>query len=88
MVIDNKKDIINGFEMKAITGIIAGDIEISYMSDGRKVETEKYEAFADAIDEVKDVLMEDTIHNLNVEQEEYVISLEDIKEHIRYVISR
>lgn len=84
MVIGNKKDIINGFEMKAISG----DIKITYMSDGRKVDAEDYENCAEAFTEVKSVLMEDTIHNLNVGQEEEVISLETIKDHVWYVVEQ
>lgn len=84
MVIGNKEDIINGFEMRAVSG----QLEIDYMSDGRKVDAEDYENCTEAFTEVKSVLMEDTIHNLNVGQEEEVISLETIKDHVWYVVER
>lgn len=84
MVIDNKKNIINGFVMRAVSG----QLEIDYMSDDRKVETVQYENCGRVSNEVRDVLMEDTIYNLNLNQEENAtaISLDEIKKHVDEIV--
>lgn len=84
MVIDNKECIINGFEMR----VLSGRMEIDYMSNDRKVQTEKYEDCTEVSDKVKEALMESTIYNLNVECQEDVRSFEDIKRQVKDTIAK